>query len=123
MRRVRIEGWGVLASPLRNVVIDAPVGEVSVRSKGSRSKLPITICTEFPTANIDAWNPLGATQAHWSVLARKFNSGLQSVLRDIDRIDSGVDKAARQWTFFLSRQQDINAAKAFLRKAMKGVFD
>ena len=31
-----------------------------------------------------------------------------------------VDKAGKTVNFFLSRQRDINAAKAFLRKAMKG---
>ena len=31
-----------------------------------------------------------------------------------------VDKAGKTVDFFLSRQRDINAAKAFLRKAMKG---
>jgi transposase-like protein len=31
-----------------------------------------------------------------------------------------VDKAGQSVDFFLSRQRDINAAKTFLRKAMKG---
>ncbi len=31
-----------------------------------------------------------------------------------------VDKAGKTFDFYLSRQRDVNAAKAFLRKAMKG---
>ena len=31
-----------------------------------------------------------------------------------------VDKASKTVDFFLSQQRDVNAAKAFLRKAMKG---
>jgi transposase-like protein len=33
---------------------------------------------------------------------------------------SSVDKAGQTVDFFLSRQRDVNAAKAFLRKALKG---
>jgi transposase-like protein len=34
-----------------------------------------------------------------------------------------VDKSGKTVDFYLSRRRDVNAAKAFLRKAMKGPTD